>query len=104
MTVADLDLRNKSKDDQFQLSPYSERWAEVVKPLTQVLFLLLAAVLLIPFLFVFVDDRSVQAAALDWAKTILAPVVGFASAAIGYYYGTRASGSNDGGTPPEDDG
>jgi hypothetical protein len=51
---------------------------------------LLAAVLLLPFLFVFVGDAAVRIAAFDWAKTILAPVVGFASAAIGYYYGTRS--------------
>ena len=45
-----------------------------------------------PFLFVFINDAESRNIAYDWAKTILAPIVGFASAAIGYYYGTRQAG------------
>lgn len=39
---------------------------------------------------------------LDWAKTVLPSVVGFASAMVGYYFGTRASQSeiSRGGTEP----
>src|SRR5690349_2282015 len=89
-----LDLTTKpAKSERIEVSaipPYSARWAEVVRPLTRGIFTLLAAVLLIPFLFAFVADAAVRTAAYDWAKTILAPVVGFASAAVGYYYGTRS--------------
>jgi len=74
------------------LPPYSRAWADVVRPLTRGIFTLLGAVLLIPFLFAFVGDTAVRNAMYDWAKTILAPIVGFASAAVGYYYGTRAAG------------
>lgn len=83
------------------VSPYSAAWAGIVRPVTKFLFSLLAAVLLIPFLFVFVEDRTIQLAALDWAKTILAPTVGFASAAVGYYYGTRAASGGDNADPGE---
>lgn len=75
--------------------PYSALWAEVVRPLTRIIFALLALVLLVPFAFVFVADAGTRTVAFDWAKTILAPIVGFASAAVGYYYGTRSADSNE---------
>ena len=87
-----LDLRKVGRADRVsakEISPYSETWANVVEPFTRAIFTLLAAVFLIPFLFVFVDEAGARNTALDWAKTILAPIVGFASAAVGYYYGTR---------------
>lgn len=95
-TGATLDLtktpaKKSERVDVTALPPYSARWAEVVRPLTRFIFTLLAAVLLVPFLFVFVGEAAIRTAAFDWAKTILAPVVGFASAAIGYYYGTRSA-------------
>jgi hypothetical protein len=93
-----LDLTKKpAKDERVDvtaLPPYSAMWAEVVRPLTRGIFTLLAAVLMVPFLFVFVSEGAIRNAAFDWAKTILAPVVGFASAAIGYYYGTRSAEVN----------
>ncbi len=36
-----------------------------------------------------IDER--MRAALDWAKTILPSAVGFGSAIVGYYFGTRSS-------------
>jgi hypothetical protein len=33
---------------------------------------------------------------LDWAKTILPPLVGFGGAIVGYYFGTRGSGKSNG--------
>ncbi|MCR4340757.1 MAG: hypothetical protein NUW01_12825 [Gemmatimonadaceae bacterium] len=90
----------KSERVDVTLQPYSARWAEVVRPLTRFIFTLLAAVLLVPFLFVFVGEAGIRTAAFDWAKTILAPVVGFASAAIGYYYGTRSASE---GSPSRSD-
>ncbi len=89
-----LDIRSGTTDgkaESVHLAPYSEGWAKVVWPLTRFLFGLLAAVLLVPFLFAILGDKDTRDAAFDWSKTILAPVVGFASAAVGYYYGTRSS-------------
>jgi hypothetical protein len=101
---ATINIKKPKKGEQIrvrEVSQYSETWAEVVRPLTIALFTILAAVLLIPFLFVFVADPHVRTAAMDWAKTILAPTVGFASAAIGYYYGTRTTTARD--DPPSDE-
>ena len=75
-----------------EIPTHSRAWAEVVRPFTFFIFSLLAAVILLPFLFAFIDDSEARDIAYDWAKTILAPIVGFASAAIGYYYGTRQAG------------
>ena len=100
-----LDLRKVRRADRVhaeEISPYSETWANVVKPFTRAIFTLLAAVFLIPFLFVFVDEAGIRNTALDWAKTILAPIVGFASAAVGYYYGTR-QGKETGERQEEED-
>ncbi|HYU35794.1 MAG TPA: hypothetical protein VEW48_26855 [Thermoanaerobaculia bacterium] len=99
--------------------PYSLDWAKVVKPVTWALLALLAAVMLLPFVlistaspevkvvppagtppseFAKLTAAAVEAASvartkdmLDWAKTVLPSVVGFASAMVGYYFGTRAS-------------
>ena len=92
-----IDIRRPEEVDEFKLQStevptYSRAWARVVRPFTFFIFWLLAAVILFPFLFVFITDSEIRDHAYDWAKTILAPIVGFASAAIGYYYGTRQSG------------
>ena len=93
----DLDITTRQAGDEIEAAEvpiYSRLWAEVVRPFTFFIFILLAAVILIPFLFVFVDDVQARNTVYDWSKTILAPVVGFASAAVGYYYGTRQAGTN----------
>ncbi len=108
--------------------PYSLIWAKVVWPITRSLLLLLAVVMLVPFVFVLwltptqvkvtvpkgTPDQQVaaivQAVAqdratkrlemvLDWAKTILPSAVGFGSAMVGYYFGTRAAQPNPVGQP-----
>ena len=92
-----VDITRRQGGDDIEAAEvpiYSRLWAEVVKPFTFFIFALLAAVILLPFLLVFVEDASARDTAYDWSKTILAPVVGFASAAVGYYYGTRQAGPN----------
>ena len=92
-----LDITRRQDGDEIEAAEipiYSRLWAEVVRPFTFFIFTLLAAVILLPFPFVFVEDVDARNTAYDWSKTILAPVVGFASAAVGYYYGTRQAGSN----------
>ena len=99
---------------------YSEKWAREVRPIAWSLLTLLATVMLLPFAFVYgltpsqvkivlpagtpPEQASIalRAAAealtakrlesmLDWAKTVLPSVVGFGSAMVGYYFGTRAA-------------
>jgi hypothetical protein len=86
-----IDLTRAPTGEAIQVSPihfYSAAWAGIVWPITRGILVLVAAVFLVPFLFVFLEETKMDAA-FDWAKTVLAPAVGFASAAIGYYYGTR---------------
>ena len=106
-------------EEKDRTDPYSLVWAKVVSPIAKSLLLLLATVMLLPFVFFYwltpgqvrivpppgtTPDQvaaAVKAASeavttrrlegmLDWAKTILPSVVGFASAMVGYYFGTRA--------------
>ena len=100
---------------------------KVVRPISMFVLSLLAVVMLLPFLELVLlaptgvkieslpagttpeqAQAAITAAAqgalaqrskdlLDWAKTILPSVVGFGSAMIGYYFGTR---STEGGSRP----
>lgn len=87
--------------------PHSAAWARVVKPFTWFLFILLATVMVLPFAIILLlpaaqgGDKASQS--IEWAHTILPPVVGFAGAVVGYYFGTRSSDRTD-GTPAPDGG
>jgi hypothetical protein len=101
--------------------PYSPAWAKEVKPVAIWVLALVTAVMLLPFalllwltpevVFTIKDPAGQHVAAitgalvdarlknlLDWAKTILPSAVGFASALVGYYFGTRV-GASDNQTP-----
>ncbi|HVT60009.1 MAG TPA: hypothetical protein VHR45_16630 [Thermoanaerobaculia bacterium] len=94
------------------IGAHSGEWAKIATPFTWFVFCLIAAVMLVPFLLlVFVwwrvktlsaTDSTLLTTTFDWAKTILAPVVGFGGSVIGYYFGTRGgdgdSSSGNGGT------
>ncbi len=110
-----LDLTKKQDEEQASIpvvgkspaqpsleraDPYSIEWAKIVKPITAALLLLLALVMLLPFWLLASlsppnDERMKNV--LDWAKTVLPSVVGFASAMVGYYFGTRAGPGRTGG-------
>jgi hypothetical protein len=104
--VSDLDLRTPRKPKRAdtlslaEVDHYSETWAGIAKPFAWFVFMLIAVVVVLPFGIVFVDgfrcgDRSSDLVErlLDWAKTVLAPIVGFGSAVVGYYFGTRSTTS-----------
>ncbi len=110
--AAPLDLRGPKTKDGLILGesgpPWTPTWATIARPFAYFVLFLVAAVIFVPFLALFVQAlRSAKDAAegvvtgqiIDWAKTVLAPVVGFGSAVIGYYFGARN------GTPetPSDD-
>lgn len=78
---------------------HSPAWAEIVKPVTRGLLVLLTTVMLVPFLLIAVFGglgkvEDPIAHVLDWGKTILPPLVGFGGALVGYYYGTRGVGKS----------
>jgi len=88
-----------------RIGQYTPQWAKIVRPIARGLLTLLAAVMLLPFLMIAlfggtgVEDEPVKQA-LDWAKTILPPLIGFGGAIVGYYFGTRGDES---GTVGDDD-
>jgi hypothetical protein len=119
-SVVDISRGGEVQLSSEATDPHSPTWAKVVKPVTGFLLCLLAIVMLLPFFIttwllpssVKIDfppgttaeqsamamSAAVEALAakranliFDWAKTILPSVVGFASAMVGYYFGTRAS-------------
>ena len=60
--------------------------------------------MLLPFLIITIVDKDTAASVIDWAKTVLPPVVGFGGALVGYYFGTRGaqSGELSEDAPPEE--
>ena len=79
---------------------------KIIRLFGVIIFTLVGLVILLPFAIVLIQvwhcdgscgDKTDKI--LDWAKTVLAPVVGFGSAVVGYYFGTR-SGSNPTSSEP----
>ena len=98
-----LDLTKPSGgEDRVELReapPYSPQWAKIILPIASTLLALIASVMLLPFLIIATVDKETAALAIDWAKTVLPPVVGFGGALVGYYFGTRGA---QGGGPSEE--
>jgi hypothetical protein len=124
-----LDISEKKPGDSGlqAAQQYSSVWAGVVKPISWAVIVLLFLLMVIPFVLIWHFSSQVQinipagtkpeeVAALvkaanaataaqdvkdmlDWAKTFLPSLVGFATAMIGYYFGIR-SGTAGQGTAP----
>jgi hypothetical protein len=79
-----------------EVPSYSTVWASIAKPFAWFIFCLVAGAIAIPFLLIplacVYDSCESKALApiLDWAKFVFPPVVGFGSAVVGYYFGTRS--------------
>ena len=87
-----IDLRHAEPEAGFELreaSPYSPQWARIVKPIALSLLAIIAAVILLPFFIISWGEKCRADDVLDWAKSVLPPVVGFGGALIGYYFGSR---------------
>lgn len=107
-----LDITKSSDKGQSVLiqdvPPFTELWAKIARPFAWAVFALNALVIFIPFLLLgrwlsmtnVTEWTARSTAMLDWAKTVLPPVVGFGSAVVGYFFGTRASISNGSGSKP----
>jgi hypothetical protein len=105
--LSDLDLRGPKKDEKLRWRPidhHSELWAKIASPFAWFIFSLSAAVILLPHVLILRGgmDPEQTREILDWSKTVLAPSVGFASAVIGYYFGTRSSTANEEAPDPPD--
>jgi hypothetical protein len=92
-----LDLRQKPPKQTVsfeELPSHSERWAEIIKIFAILVFVIAIGVIFSPFIILWcaADYKDV----LDWAKIVLSPVVGFVASVIGYYFGTRNSGTGKG--------
>ena len=93
-----VDLRTTSQDTSQvtvqvnEVSKQSKVWAEIVKPFAILVFILLCLVIIFPFISIMIwpgASRDIfHQAIIDWGKTVLAPIIGLASAVATYYFGT----------------
>lgn len=87
-----IDVRHLEPDLGIELreaSPYSPQWARIAKPIALSFLAIIATVILLPFLIISWGDKCRTDDVLDWAKSVLPPVVGFGGALVGYYFGSR---------------
>ncbi|MEY3213460.1 MAG: hypothetical protein RIT28_3941 [Pseudomonadota bacterium] len=77
----------------------SVEWLRAIQPFGWYICLLTFAVIMLPFFLVMLVHSGDPAAKLkdmmDWAKTVLPPVIGFASALVGYLFGMRTAQPNN---------
>ena len=75
-----------------ELPKQSKGWAEIAKPFAVLVIVLLFLVIIFPFLGIIIwpgnNKDLFHQAIVDWGKTVLAPVIGLASAVATYYFGT----------------
>jgi hypothetical protein len=92
-----LNLAPKSDETAVDLGEevdqYSPSWASISKPFALIIFSLAIIVIVTPFVLLpwiqGLAAKDKAAMLIDWSKAVLPSVVGFASAVIGYYFGTR---------------
>ncbi|MBO1319150.1 hypothetical protein [Acanthopleuribacter pedis] len=91
----------RASGKKVSIAPHSSEWASIVKPFAYFIFCLTGAVMLLPFFLIafFANEGDKLDQFLEWAKMILAPVVGFSSAVVGYFFGTRGAA----GAAPDDE-
>ncbi len=89
-----------SKEDVFlertqEVHDHSELWATIAKPFAWFIFILVAFVIIVPFIIIAVDLIITKNDQLEnimrWSSMVLAPIIGFGSGVIGYYFGTNGS-------------
>jgi hypothetical protein len=77
----------------------SVEWLRAIQPFGWYICLLTFSVIMLPFFLVMLVHSGDPAAKLkdmmDWAKTVLPPVIGFASALVGYLFGMRTAQPNN---------
>lgn len=93
--LASNDERGKVALLSAKIDDHSPAWADIVKPFAIGIFIFVGLLMVLPFVWLIVwpgnDRLHFHAATIDWAKTILAPITGLASAVVGYYFGTSSA-------------
>lgn len=96
----DVDLREKNTKDitwehSQKVHDHSKLWANIAKPFAWFIFVLVALVIITPFIIIIISTIVSKTDHMEnvmrWSTTVLAPIVGFGSAVIGYYFGTSGS-------------
>ena len=100
----EVDLTAKPDAEQFDLTEklgpdkplqlgvvdsHSVTWASIMKPFGYIIFGLVTLVIVMPFFFAAWQPEVESEKIIGWANTVFPPVVGFASAVVGYLFGTR---------------
>jgi hypothetical protein len=74
----------------------SVEWAKQVRMFGLSIIILVFTVVVLPFLFILFKEGVSPQSQTDllerWSFMILAPVIGLASAVVGYYFGTNGAG------------
>ena|SRR5258706_1930810 len=98
LRLPDADMPSISVD-AIEVPKQSYLWAEISKPFAIFVFILIAIVIIFPFLGIIIwpggNREHFHEVIIDWGKTILAPVVGLASAVATYYFGVGSTTKND---------
>jgi hypothetical protein len=98
-TLAELHSSDVQDVHRAPLDGNSALWAAIAGPFAYIIFGIITLVLVLPF-FRFLRQGN-EKDLLDWSKTILAPVIGFGSAVVGYFFGTRSAASSTQSQPGE---
>jgi|SRR6185436_3131508 len=100
--MEDLDLRETNKEVKWEYSQgvhdRSKLWANIANPFAWFVFSLISMVIVMPFIIIMVSSIVNKTDHMDalmrWSTTVLAPIVGFGSAVIGYYFGASGHSEN----------
>ena len=85
-----------AQDSWSQLDAHSTAWTNIIHPYAKMFSWLIILVILLPFFFVECSDAGPTTKLepfMAWGNTVLSPVVGFATAILGYYFGRKVSNS-----------
>jgi len=97
-----LDIREKNQKEVTwehaqEVHDRSELWANITKPFAWFVFTLISLVIMTPFIVIIitsiVSKTDHMETLMRWSTTVLAPIVGFGSAVIGYYFGANGQSS-----------
>lgn len=96
LDLRDNDVKDVTWEHAQEVHDHSKLWANIAKPFAWFIFALVSIVIIVPFVIITINSIVTKTDHVDmvmqWSTTVLAPIVGFGSAVVGYYFG--ASGSN----------
>lgn len=101
-SVTTIDLRTPSETaphvsvETTEVPKQSPLWAEISKPFSILIFVILLIVIIFPFLSVLMwpSRDLVHKTILDWAKFVITPVIALCASIITYYFGSGNNSKN----------